>query len=53
VTEAGGRVTDISGRDLDFCLGYKLEKNRGVVATNTPVHEDVLEAIRDLGVGES
>jgi 3'(2'), 5'-bisphosphate nucleotidase len=53
VTEAGGRVTDISGRDLDFSLGYKLEKNRGVVATNTPVHEDVLKAIRDLGVGES
>ena len=53
VTEAGGRVTDISGRDLDFSLGYRLEKNRGVVATNTPVHENVLEAIRDLGVGES
>jgi hypothetical protein len=24
-----------------------------VVATNTTVHEDVLEAIRGLGVGES
>ena len=46
VTEAGGRVTDISGRDLDFSLGYKLEKNRGVVATNTPVHDDVLDAIK-------
>jgi len=50
VTEAGGRVTDINGRDLDFSLGYKLEKNRGVVATNSPVHEDVLRVIRDLAL---
>ncbi len=48
VTEAGGRVTDINGRDLDFSLGYQLDKNRGVVATNTTVHEDVLRVIRDL-----
>ena len=53
VTEAGGRVTDITGRDLDFSLGYKLEKNRGVVATNSPVHEDVLRVIRDLDIGAS
>jgi 3'(2'), 5'-bisphosphate nucleotidase len=51
VTEAGGRVTDISGRDLDFSRGYRLEENRGVVATNTPVHESVLRAIDDLGIG--
>ena len=53
VTEAGGRVTDINGLDLDFSLGYRLEKNRGVVATNTPVHDDVLDAIKTLGIGES
>jgi len=53
VTEAGGQVTDITGRNLDFSLGYRLEENRGVVATNTPVHDDVLEAIRALGIGES
>jgi len=51
VTEAGGRVTDIFGNDLDFSLGYRLENNRGVVATNTPVHDDVLGAIRDLDIG--
>ena len=51
VTEAGGRVTDITGRDLDFSRGYQLEKNRGVVATNSPVHDDVLHAIRDLEIG--
>ena len=53
VTDAGGKVTDIAGRDLDFSLGYRLEKNRGVVATNTPVHDDVLDVIRALGIGES
>lgn len=53
VTEAGGRVTDISGMDLDFSQGYRLEDNRGVVATNTPVHEELLQAIKDLDVGSS
>ncbi len=53
VTEAGGRVTDIAGRDLDFSLGYRLEENRGVIATNSLVHDDVLDAIRALGIGES
>jgi len=51
VTEAGGRVTDIFGRDLDFSQGYRLENNRGVVATNTPVHDDVLGAIKELEIG--
>ena len=51
VTEAGGRVTDINGEDLDFSRGYRLEDNRGVVATNTTVHEDVLRTIGDLGIG--
>lgn len=51
VAEAGGRVTDITGRDLDFSLGFRLESNRGVVATNARVHGDLLGAIRDLGIG--
>ena len=44
VTEAGGRVTDLDGRDLDFSLGSRLEENRGVVATNGVVHDLVLSA---------
>ena len=31
VEEAGGRVTDLSGRSLDFGHGQRLEENRGVV----------------------
>lgn len=46
VREAGGRVTDVEGKDLDFTRGRTLERNRGIVATNGRLHEDVLEAIR-------
>jgi len=44
--EAGGRVTDLDGRDLDFTRGRKLVDNRGVLATNGHVHEAVLESLR-------
>lgn len=45
VTEAGGRVSDIHGSDLDFSIGRKLENNRGVVATNGHLHDAVIDAI--------
>jgi len=45
VSEAGGRVTDIHGRSLDFSKGRKLQNNEGVVATNGKLHEKVLKAI--------
>jgi 3'(2'), 5'-bisphosphate nucleotidase len=51
VTEAGGRVTDIRGRDLDFRRGSQLENNLGVIVTNGYVHDAVLDAIGDLGIG--
>jgi 3'(2'), 5'-bisphosphate nucleotidase len=43
--EAGGRVTDISGRPLDFSSGIKMEKNRGVLVSNGILHEVVLKAL--------
>jgi 3'(2'), 5'-bisphosphate nucleotidase len=49
--EAGGRVSDAFGRPLDFGAGRRLERNRGVVATNGRLHERVIAALRDL-VGE-
>ncbi len=51
VTEAGGRVTDIHGRDLDFTQGYRLEKNLGVIVSNGHVHDALLDTIRKLGIG--
>ncbi len=49
VQEAGGRVTDLDGRPLDFRAGRTLARNRGVLATNTLLHEAVLEALRHIG----
>jgi 3'(2'), 5'-bisphosphate nucleotidase len=43
--EAGGRVTDILGRPLDFSCGIKMEKNRGILVTNGILHDVVLKAL--------
>jgi len=48
VQEAGGRVTDTLGRPLDFCWGRHLEFNRGIVATNGRVHDEVLRAVGEF-----
>jgi 3'(2'), 5'-bisphosphate nucleotidase len=45
VEEAGGVVTDIHGRALNFGLGRKLSVNQGVVASNGKMHQAVIEAI--------
>ena len=42
---AGGVVTDAEGRELDFTLGRRLERNRGVIATNGHLHDAVLQAV--------
>jgi 3'(2'), 5'-bisphosphate nucleotidase len=52
VEEAGGRVTDVEGRPLDFRYGGKLVNNRGVIATNGHVHDDVLQALLEAGVAQ-
>ena len=44
--EAGGSVTDVEGKKLDFSLGRGLEANRGVIATNGPCHDQVVAAVR-------
>jgi 3'(2'), 5'-bisphosphate nucleotidase len=50
VEEAGGQVTDVTGRALDFSLGRTLQGNLGVVATNRCLHDPVMAAIRDAGL---
>ncbi|MCC6145880.1 MAG: 3'(2'),5'-bisphosphate nucleotidase [Candidatus Hydrogenedentes bacterium] len=46
--EAGGRITDLYGNALDFSHGRKLERNRGVLATNGKLHDQVLEAMKEV-----
>jgi 3'(2'), 5'-bisphosphate nucleotidase len=50
VEEAGGKVTDVAGKPLDFTRGRELTENRGVVVTNGRLHEEVLAAVRQAGV---
>ena len=50
VQEAGGRVTDVDGKDLDFTRGRGLDGNRGAVATNGALHGAVLAALAGAGV---
>ena len=45
VREAGGQVTDLLGRDLDFSAGRTLRRNRGILASNGRLHEAILTAI--------
>lgn len=49
LVEAGGRVTDLDGAELDFSRGTTLAANRGVLATNGPLHEAALAALRAMG----
>ena len=45
---AGGRVTDVEGRPLDFSIGPRLSANRGVVATSGRHHDEVIAAVRHV-----
>ena len=48
IEEAGGRVTDVTGNDLDFSLGRTLKNNKGVVVTNGRLHDRVIEAVKEV-----
>ena len=50
VKEAGGTVSDINGKPLDFTQGHELTQNRGVVVSNGPLHDAVVKAVQDAGV---
>ncbi|MDA0323305.1 MAG: inositol monophosphatase family protein [Verrucomicrobia bacterium] len=45
VEEAGGKVTDVEGSPLDFTVGDTLAENRGIIATNGAIHEEVLGVV--------
>ena len=49
VEEAGGRITDLRGRALDFTRGRLLERNIGVIASNGSLHGVALEALKRVG----
>ncbi|KAK4046133.1 3'(2'),5'-bisphosphate nucleotidase [Microbotryomycetes sp. JL201] len=45
VAEAGGIVSDMYGKPLDFSLGRTLKGNKGVVAAHRDVHAQVISAV--------
>ena len=46
VREAGGMVSDINGKRLDFSIGRKLVNNKGVVAAPASLHPQVIDAVK-------
>lgn len=47
--EAGGTLSDISGKPLDFTTGRSLIHNRGILATNGALHALALRALTEIG----
>ena len=48
VEEAGGKVSDMFGRPLDFVSAAQMEDNRGVVVSTREIHARVIDALRDM-----
>ncbi|MEM6592317.1 MAG: hypothetical protein AAF651_10715 [Cyanobacteria bacterium P01_C01_bin.73] len=46
VEEAGGKVTDMFGKPLNFTLGHRLTENQGIVASNGDIHDAVIAALQ-------
>jgi HAL2 family 3'(2'),5'-bisphosphate nucleotidase len=49
IEEAGGLVTDLAGRALDFTAGRRLLRNYGILGSNRVLHAAVLDAIQRAG----
>ena len=49
VEEAGGRVSDLDGKALDFTHGRTLAANRGVLGTNGHLHDALVAGLKKIG----
>ncbi len=49
--EAGMIVSDIHGKSLDFSQGAGLKNNSGVICASPKYHDQVITAIKTLGIG--
>ena len=47
-SEAGGKVTDLEGKEIDFGAGRDLSNNWGMVAANEDVHAEILKVVREV-----
>lgn len=46
IEEAGGKVTDIHGKSVEFTHGSTLAVNQGMVVTNGQFHDAVIDAVK-------
>lgn len=46
VEEAGGRVTDMDGKALNYRDSEKMLDNRGVIVSNGAIHDQILEVLK-------
>ncbi|HEY9737148.1 MAG TPA: 3'(2'),5'-bisphosphate nucleotidase [Trichocoleus sp.] len=53
VEEAGGKVTDMHGKPLDFTQSAQLTQNQGVVVSNGEIHSTVLSALAQTATATS
>lgn len=47
-TEAGGKITDLDGKDIDFSAGRELANNRGIVAAKRGIHSRILQVVNEV-----
>ncbi len=47
--EAGGQISDLDGKLLDFTTGRALIHNRGILASNRVLHPAALSALKQIG----
>ena len=50
IQEAGGTITDLDGKPLDFTTGRTLANNRCLLASNGYPHAAALQALGQIGV---
>jgi 3'(2'), 5'-bisphosphate nucleotidase len=48
VEEAGGKVTDLAGKPLDFASGAQMVDNQGILVSNGTIHGPTLRAIKQI-----
>jgi len=47
-TEAGGKITDLYGKEMDFGAGRKLGNNWGLIAAKEGVHARILNLVTEM-----
>ncbi|CAG8503242.1 2564_t:CDS:2 [Acaulospora colombiana] len=52
IQEAGGIVSDIYSKPLDFSLGRKLDNNKGVIVAHPKIHSQVIDAVQKVSLNK-